>query len=104
LGADEIFVYATGRIVVWIPKDSSLDVDKLGIKALLDPSILRIAVANPKQAPYGRAAVAAMKTSGVYDQFVYGDNVAQTAQFVQSGLLEESEKGHEKGSVKGQSF
>lgn len=92
LGADEIFLYAAGRIVVWVPKDSPLDVGKLGIKALLDPSILRIAVANPKQAPYGRAAVAAMKTLHVYDQvagrLVYGENIAQTEQFVQSGAAD----------------
>lgn len=92
LGADEIFLYAAGRIVVWVPKDSPLDVGKLGIKALLDPSILRIAVANPKQAPYGRAAVAAMKTLHVYDQvagrLVYGENIAQTGQFVQSGAAD----------------
>lgn len=92
LSADEIFVYATGRIVVWVPKDSPLDVDKLGIKALLDPSIRRIAVANPNQAPYGRAAVAAMKTFAVYDQvagrLVYGEDIAQTAQLVQSGAAD----------------
>jgi molybdate transport system substrate-binding protein len=92
LGADEIFIYAAGRIVLWVPKDSPLDVDKLGIKALLDPSIRRIAVANPKQAPYGRAAVAAMKTFDVYDQvtgrLVYGEDIAQTAQFVQSGAAD----------------
>ena len=91
-GADEMFIYATGRIVVWVPKDSPLDVDKLGIKALLDPSIRKIAVANPKQAPYGRAAVAAMKTLDVYDQvagrLVYRENIAQTAQFVQSGAAD----------------
>jgi molybdate transport system substrate-binding protein len=92
LVADEIFLYAAGRIVVWVPKDSLLDVDKLGIKALLDPSIHRIAVANPKNAPYGRAAVAAMKTLAVYDQvagrLVYGENIAQAAQFVQSGAAD----------------
>src|SRR5246500_2032793 len=92
LGADDIFIYAAGRIVVWVPKDSPLDVDKLGIKALLDLSIRRIAVANPKQAPYGRAAVAAMKALDVYDQvagrLVYGENIAQTAQFVQSGAAD----------------
>jgi molybdate transport system substrate-binding protein len=37
LGADEVFLYAIGRIVIWVPKDSPVAVDKLGIKALLDP-------------------------------------------------------------------
>ncbi|MBV8352871.1 MAG: molybdate ABC transporter substrate-binding protein, partial [Verrucomicrobia bacterium] len=89
LGVDEVFLYATGRIVLWAPKNSPLDLDKLGIKALLEPSVHKIAVANPEHAPYGRAAVAALKALNVYDQvasrLVYGENIAQTAQFVQSG-------------------
>jgi molybdate transport system substrate-binding protein len=92
LGADEVFLYAIGCIVVWVPKDSPVAVDKLGIKALLEPSIRKIAVANPEHAPYGRAAVAALKALNVYDQvasrLVYGENIAQTAQFVQSGAAD----------------
>jgi molybdate transport system substrate-binding protein len=75
-----------------VPKNSPLDVDKLGIKALLEPSVGKIGVANPEHAPYGRAAVAAMKALNVYDQvasrLVYGENIAQTAQFVESGTAE----------------
>ena len=92
LGADDIFLYAIGRIVVWVPKDSPLDVDKLGIKTLLEPSVRKIAVANPGHAPYGRAAVAAMKALKVYDtvasRLVYGESIAQTGQFVQSGAAD----------------
>jgi molybdate transport system substrate-binding protein len=92
LGADDVFLYAIGRIVVWVPKDSPVDVEKLGIKALLEPSVRKIAVANPEHAPYGRAAVAAMKALNVYDtvasRLVYGENIAQTAQFVQSGAAD----------------
>jgi molybdate transport system substrate-binding protein len=92
LGADDVFLYAIGRIVVWVPKDSPVAVDKLGIKALLEPSVRKIAVANLEHAPYGRAAVAAMKALNVYDQvasrLVYGENIAQTAQFVQSGAAD----------------
>jgi molybdate transport system substrate-binding protein len=92
LGADDVFPYAIGCIVVWVPKDSPVAVDKLGIKALLEPSIRKIAVANPEHAPYGRAAVAALKALNVYDQIVsrlvYGENIAQTAQFVQSGAAD----------------
>jgi molybdate transport system substrate-binding protein len=92
LGADDVFLYAIGCIVVWVPKDSPVAVDKLGIKALLEPSIRKIAVANPDHAPYGRAAVAALKALNVYDQvasrLVYGENIAQTAQFVQSGAAD----------------
>jgi molybdate transport system substrate-binding protein len=92
LGADDVFLYAIGRIVVWVPKDSQVPVDKLGINALLEPSVHKIAVANPEHAPYGRAAVAAMKALNVYDKvasrLVYGENIAQTAQFVQSGAAD----------------
>ena len=86
------FLYAVGRIVVWVPRSSTLDLTRLGINALADPSIRKIAIANPKHAPYGRAAEAAMKTLGVYevvrDRLVYGENIAQTAQFVQTGAAD----------------
>ncbi|HEX2101774.1 MAG TPA: molybdate ABC transporter substrate-binding protein, partial [Candidatus Synoicihabitans sp.] len=54
--------------------------------------VKKIAVANPRHAPYGAAAVAAMKALAVYEQaeprLVYGENIAQTAQFVQSGAAD----------------
>jgi len=84
-----LFSYAIGRIVVWVPKDSPINVQELGMNALLDPSIKKIAIANPKHAPYGRAAVAALKHFDLYNKvepkFVLGENISQTAQFVQSG-------------------
>jgi molybdate transport system substrate-binding protein len=84
-----LYMYAVGRIVVWVPKGSPIDVGGLGIKALQHPSIKKIAIANPKHAPYGRAAVAAMEHFKVYDavkdKFVLGENISQTAQFVQTG-------------------
>ena len=80
--------YAIGKIVLWAPSSSKVDVGA-GLSALKDPSIHKIAVANPEHAPYGRAAVAAMKHEGVYDavkdKIVLGENISQTAQFVQSG-------------------
>jgi molybdate transport system substrate-binding protein len=83
------FLYALGRIVVWVPNESSLDPPRFGIAVLLDPSVRKIAMANPRFAPYGRAAEAALKNLGVYDRvqerLVLGDNVAQTAQFAQTG-------------------
>lgn len=89
---DSEFVYAVGHLVVWVPNHSSLAVEKLGIRALLDPAARKIAIANPKHAPYGRAAEAALKHLGVYepvrDRLVYGDNIAQTAQFVQTGAAD----------------
>lgn len=84
-----LYRYAIGRIVVWAPTRSPLAVEKLGMEALLDPSIKRIAIANPKHAPYGRAAVAAMQHFKVHDhvkdKLVFGENISQAAQFVESG-------------------
>jgi molybdate transport system substrate-binding protein len=86
------FLYAVGRIVVWVPRRSSVDLEHLGIQALVDPSVRKVAIANPKHAPYGRAAEAAMKTLGVYEQvqerLVLGENIAQTAQFIQTGAAD----------------
>jgi molybdate transport system substrate-binding protein len=87
-----VFRYAVGRIVVWAANKSPLDVEQLGIQSLLAPSVERIAIANPRHAPYGAAAVAALTSLGVYEQvqpkLVYGENIAQTAQFVQSGAAD----------------
>ncbi len=82
------YQYAKGKIVIWVLKDSTLDVSS-GINSLLNPSIKKIAVANPQHAPYGQAAVAAMQKEGIYDKvkdkFVLGENISQTASFVMSG-------------------
>jgi molybdate transport system substrate-binding protein len=87
--ADAEFLYAVGRIVIWVPQSSSIDVEKLGMQSLLSPEVRKIAIANPRHAPYGRAAEAAMKSMGVYekvhDRLVLGDTVLQAAQFVESG-------------------
>jgi molybdate transport system substrate-binding protein len=86
---DTLYDYAVGRLVLWVPADSKLDVSTLGIKALLDPSVKKISIANPETAPYGRAAQAALRHYGIYDQvsskFVLGESVSQAAQFVESG-------------------
>jgi molybdate transport system substrate-binding protein len=82
------YQYAKGKIVVWVPKDSKINLTS-GLKALLDPSVKKIAIANPLHAPYGQAAVSAMQKEGVYDKakekFVLGENISQTASFVVSG-------------------
>ncbi len=89
---DKVFSYGVGRIVVWVPKASPIHVAKLGIQALFAPSVKKIAIANPQHAPYGMAALAAMKSLKVYKQaepkLVYGENIAQTAQFVQGGAAD----------------
>lgn len=83
-----LYEYAVGKIVLWTRKDSGLDVTR-GLELLKDSSVHKIAVANPEHAPYGRAAVAALKHAGLYDavqaKIVLGENISQTAQFVQSG-------------------
>jgi molybdate transport system substrate-binding protein len=82
-------IYAVGRIVIWFPADSPVDVAKHSWNTLLDPAVQKIAIANRQHAPYGRAAVAALKNAGIFDKIdaklVYGENISQTAQFVESG-------------------
>jgi molybdate transport system substrate-binding protein len=82
------YLYAIGKIVLWTRKDSRVDVGK-GFAALRDPAVQKIAIANPAHAPYGRAAEEALRQSGVYDavkdRLVLGENISQTAEFVESG-------------------
>lgn len=86
---DSLYRYAIGRLVLWVPRDSPLDLDKLGIQALLDPSVKKISIANPATAPYGRAAEAALRHFAIYDRvssrLVVGENISQAAEFVESG-------------------
>jgi molybdate transport system substrate-binding protein len=86
----DLFVYATGRLVVWLPNRSPLPIERDHLRALL--SARRIAIANPRHAPYGRAAEAALRAAGIWSQMearlVLGENVAQAAQFVQSGAAD----------------
>ena len=89
LADGKAFTYAYGKLVVWVPKSSKLDLDGKGLAALTDPSVQKIAIASPEVAPYGRAAKAALEKAGLYqtlkDRIVTGQSVSQTAQFVQSG-------------------
>jgi molybdate transport system substrate-binding protein len=91
--AESLFVYAVGRIVVWVPAGSPLDPAKvLGEASIRGSSIRHLAIANPQHAPYGRAAVAALHSLGAYDsvekKLVLGENIAQTLQFVESGAAD----------------
>ncbi len=83
-----IYDYASGKLVMWVPNASKLDLSR-GLAVLIDPGIRKIAIANPLHAPYGGAAVAAMRHDAIYDKvkrkLVLGENISQTAQFVQSG-------------------
>jgi molybdate transport system substrate-binding protein len=81
--------YAVGRIVIWTPSDNEINAAIDGWKRLLAQRVKKIAIANPEHAPYGRAAVAAIKKAGIYEQvkdkLIYGENISQAAEFVQSG-------------------
>jgi molybdate transport system substrate-binding protein len=87
--SDSRYTYAFGRIVLWLPPDSPFNPGQLQWNTLLDARIQKIAIANPDHAPYGRAAVAALLKAGFYERvkskLVYGENISQAAQFVQSG-------------------
>jgi molybdate transport system substrate-binding protein len=85
------YEYASGRIVLMVPAASALDL-KRGLSVLLDPAVKKIAIADPSHAPYGQAAVSAMKTEKIYDQvsakLVTGENISQAASFVLSGAAD----------------
>ena len=80
--------YATGRVVLWTRNDSGIEV-RQGLTVLAEARVRRIAIANPEHAPYGRAAVAALRHEGLFERvrekFVMGENISQAAQFAQSG-------------------
>jgi len=78
--------YAFGRIVLW---SATMDATKMTLASLTDPKIIRVTIANPKHAPYGKRAEEALRASGLWEKvepkLVYGENIAHTAQFVQTG-------------------
>jgi molybdate transport system substrate-binding protein len=87
---DTVELYATGRLVLAVSKTSGVEAKKL--EDLLDPRIKKVAIANPAHAPYGVAAMEALKSAGVWERLksklVYGENVRQTLQFIQTGNAE----------------
>jgi molybdate transport system substrate-binding protein len=86
LAVPDVKPYALGRIVLWRPGSATRP---LTLADLPRPENRRIAIANPKHAPYGMRAVEALKAAQVWDavekRLVFGENIAQTAQFVQTG-------------------
>jgi molybdate transport system substrate-binding protein len=88
-------LYAMGRIVIIVPHGSPLKVDGelADLKAALaDGRLKKFAIANPEHAPYGRRAEEALRHIGVWreikDRLVFGENVAQAAQFATSGAAQ----------------
>jgi molybdate transport system substrate-binding protein len=86
--ANSLFTYAVGKIVLF----SSNTTLVTGEQTLREAKFNTIAIADPATAPYGTAAVEAMKALGVYDalisKIVQGSNIAQTFQFVETGNAE----------------
>jgi len=86
------FPYARGFLTLWVRRDLGLNPVKMGLRVLFDTRIKRIALANPTLAPYGRVAAAILAQAGLQEvlkpKFVFGDNIAQTAQFLQTGAAE----------------
>jgi molybdate transport system substrate-binding protein len=84
---DTVALYARGRIVLAVNRDSGISA--ITLNDLLSEKITHIAIANPEHAPYGVAAKEALQSAGVWnqigDKIVYGENVRQTLQFVQTG-------------------
>jgi molybdate transport system substrate-binding protein len=85
-------VYATGRVALFAPKGSPLEVDErlANLTALLERGgVTRFAIANPEVAPYGEAAEAVLKKRKLWDairpRLVLGDTIAQAAQFASTG-------------------
>lgn len=89
--ADSKTSYARGRIVLWWPKGSTVR-PPATLAELADGRFVKIAIANPAHAPYGKAAAEALTRAGIWNQvksrLVYGENVQQTLQFAQSGNAE----------------
>ncbi len=89
MATGEPYIYGVGRIVVWSKK---VDVKNRGIRSLLDPSVKKIAIANPLHAPYGKRAEEAFEHYNIFEQLtpklVYGQNISQAAQFVTSGAAD----------------
>jgi molybdate transport system substrate-binding protein len=90
LAVGDVKPYALGRIGLMTLKSNNIAVNDLSI--LTTDRIKKIAIANPEHAPYGQAAVAALKTLGIYEKIknklVFGENIQQAAQYVQTGVAD----------------
>jgi len=86
------FVYAIGRLALWVKRESPIDVEHEGLQALAAASVAHVSIANPQHAPYGRAAVAALRWAHVDERvqpkLVFGENVAQALQFAETGAAD----------------
>ncbi|GGA91825.1 molybdate ABC transporter substrate-binding protein [Puia dinghuensis] len=85
----DVKLYATGHLVLW---SKTLDPAREQMNTLLDNAVKKIAIANPAHAPYGRHAEESLRYYNLYDKIkdklVIGENIAQTAQYAQSGAAD----------------
>ena len=84
--------YAKGLLVLWVRKDTVADPGTLGMRALLNPAVKHVSLANPKLAPYGLAAETSLKKAGLYEtvlpKVVLAENINQAAQYLYSNAAE----------------
>jgi molybdate transport system substrate-binding protein len=93
--ADAGVLYAVGRIVLFVPKNSPVKADAALAdlrQSITDGRLKKFAIANPEHAPYGRAAKEALQSAGLWaaiePRLVLGENVSQAAQFAVSGATQ----------------
>lgn len=88
-GSEALKTYAYGALVLWSRKNIQLDTN---LQLLQHPSIDKIAIANPRNAPYGAEAINALKYYGIYEQvegkLAYGESIAQTNQYILSKAVD----------------
>jgi molybdate transport system substrate-binding protein len=79
-------LYAVGRLVIWTRPGKP---QVTSVPALADSRVVNVSIANPRHAPYGRAAEQALKRAGIWERvrpkLVFGENVSQAMQLAQSG-------------------
>ncbi|HVS97894.1 MAG TPA: molybdate ABC transporter substrate-binding protein, partial [Puia sp.] len=85
----DVCVYGTGQLVLW---SKTLDPARAHMNTLLDKTVTKIAIANPAHAPYGKRAEETLRYYNLYekvkDRLIFGENIAQTAQYAQSGAAD----------------
>jgi molybdate transport system substrate-binding protein len=85
----DLRTYGTGQLVLWSKK---LDPAVAGINTLLSSAVTKIAIANPAHAPYGKRAEESLRYYHLYDRvkdkLVFGENIAQAAQYAGSGAAD----------------
>lgn len=83
------YVYAVGQLALWQPDATNSQILR---EKLFSGEFNKLAIANPKTAPYGKASIEALKTLEIYDnvkdKLVYGENISQALQFVDSGAAD----------------